>query len=423
MKVLSDNERKITFLGTLIYMFALFSTMPLISIKGYTLYIILLYFIILFVCFFSKKLKLIKIDKIFIIYYISMIITTVGSFFSEVGDDWKVYSIKATINIGCIILIISFLCTQEKYSLTNVFFKGLKMSVKIQIIWCIIQILLYKTMGIDINNLIFVQLLKTTDQASQFKNGTLVCSGLCENAGNLVVILILYFLFNKDLFHKLICIIITFLSGNSTAEIAILICIVLELGFMFTQRVKSNKLKLNNSKVISYIVFIGIALLFILIYHNIIFDQFNLLISRIMAFNDNLQGNSSRVHFLYYSRFSQIFINLSVFKKLFGYGINCSGYPFSYYYNQYVNSVWCVESDYINIILGQGLIGVITYFIWYIQTVFRAAKVNFKYEILFISIAIAGIFYNVQYLWVIMLELFLAVKLKEKIDILHLKKN
>jgi len=443
MKCLYKYVVKSSIFEKIIMLLGFFSTMPLITIGNYTVFIILLYISILYgaILFLNIEIR----DKIILLLFCSSSITLIVTAFSLLPTTWKAQSFKSYINfVAVLVLVCIILKIKDRIKYATSYFKGVIFSVYAQVVWCCLQILLYKIFKIDLNNIIFDKFLHSTTSTSQYKNGDMVCTGLCWNAGNLAPIMIFGYIMCKNIYFKILIVIIAALSDSATTQIGIILCIGFEFIFWLKNNKKENDAKKIIQNAIEWInqnirkekkigkiksdkkrklifsiltLLLSVLVIFVLsVFLKIFYQKFSSLIERFMSAIDNTAGNSSSVHFVYYSKLYYILTKISWPQKIFGLGIGCSGYPFSQFYNQYVNSIWVVESDIVDIILGRGILGFVAFYYWLIRQAQKGKAINKKYTIFFISIIISGIFYNVQFLWVILMELMMGIFIIEKRD-------
>ena len=72
---------------------------------------------------------------------------------------------------------------------------------------------------------------------------------------------------------------------------------------------------------------------------------------------------SANAHIRYFTAYSNVVKNGNVIQFLFGYGTGKAGYTMSKLYGQYVNlKSWVVETDVMNRIYSNGIMGVVIYY-------------------------------------------------------------
>lgn len=76
-----------------------------------------------------------------------------------------------------------------------------------------------------------------------------------------------------------------------------------------------------------------------------------------------------------------------------------------------------MECDVVNILWNKGLLGFILFYGW----LKRGWKINHKYAYAIVAIMVGGIFYNIQYDWVIVLEIIIDIAIYKRIDLFSVK--
>ena len=77
---------------------------------------------------------------------------------------------------------------------------------------------------------------------------------------------------------------------------------------------------------------------------------------------------------------------------------------------------WAVESDVIDILVSRGVFGFFIFYGWIIRIAARGIKTDYRYFVLAVALAAGGITYNIQFDWVILIELMLWLSLKRNVN-------
>ena len=135
-------------------------------------------------------------------------------------------------------------------------------------------------------------------------------------------------------------------------------------------------------------------------------DKVVYLLQRIFGLvNDHGSGDAHR---RYYTEYFNVLDNSSIPQILFGYGIGCSGYPFTEMFGQYGNHAsWAVESDIMNILLSRGIFGFVLYYGMLIFIAIKGFKISYKYLCTTIILIIGGITYNIQFDWLFLINILM----------------
>lgn len=413
MKIKIRNEKSAY--NCFMFIFGMFSTMPILSIFGITMYVwgIVICGLIALLDWIRYGIKISKNTEI---SYIIMSILTCVSYYiciSRMPEKWKNGIGTAFIQfILTLIIYVYFLSLKNKQPLKK-FVYGVYVSSIFQMIWGYAQII-FNYMGKDLNNLVFKNILHmVSDSATQYQFGNLKVSGLCWNAGNLAPLVIFGYVYTNSIYLKILFVILSILSGSRTMMLGILFCLVLETII----RLK-NKGKLSAKKILIFILAAILCVGFILINWNTTILFFNRIAGLLNITNNIKREGSTNTHYFYLSSIIRTTKLNDILSNLFGYGPGCSGYVFSHFYGYYVNSPkWSVECDYVNRLWNYGYFGTLVYYYWYIKNVFLCKKIDSKYIVLFVTLLFEGLFYNITFNWVSLLITFIFILEKENENI------
>ncbi|RQN02448.1 hypothetical protein EHW71_17280 [Clostridium butyricum] len=378
--------------------------------------------ILLVICLFIKMFKnneivINKIDYNYLLIYFVKIFTVIGALYYGWSSSWKKAALVQIIWFTLYAMVCFFQSIFSQKTI-DIFRKGIIISIIIQINWSLFQYILWKINGIDINKLIFSDILGMISEASKFKYGELSVSGLAWHPINMAPILILGYCVFKKWYVRVLIFAIGVITNNSTVLIGLTVCLVLDLFFSFSMK----KIVLKRKHIVSLfiIILVGILVIFKTDIIEKLISNFIFLYERLTGkFYD---GGSTAAHIRYYMSLPDIFRMSSVYKILFGYGDGCSGYVMGTLFNQYTDiGSWAIECDIVNILVSNGLIGFIFFYYWLFKIAISGKKIDKYYFIFIISIIICGVTYNVQYDWVIVLEMFLAFSIKLNYNFFSLK--
>lgn len=395
----------------------LFSSMPLFEILGVGVYawlVILFSLIVILTGRFrvSKQLP-------FLLYLIFASVSCMISMLSDLPGTYFKDNINAFLNL-LLIFILGGSALERSETISDRVVSGIKLAAKLQAVWIIIQFISYRYFGIDINHVIFNTLLGIREQTSQYKATGYIPTGLCWNAGGIAAALIIGFSMESRLVWRLII----FLSGILTQSRTILIgfCVLILSEFLAYSR---HKKFLDKAKLVVSKHRVGIISLAAMVLVAIFLTDFGALISSAaqglidkVLFGLSLNGGyghaSTAAHAGYYLNLPALLSCMNIINLLFGYGLNCSGFPYTNLTGQYAQvSSWCVESDPVNTLLSSGILGLVAFYAWMGSLVYRCWKRDKNKEIalVIITLAFIGIFYNVQsvlYSWLVLAEIALA---------------
>lgn len=394
---------------TLSYFMLIWGTigaMPIINFFSITAYVWCLMLVPLaVVCHYSGNIRLNqwRVEPNFLILIILMLLSySICSI--RMPNAWTQSLNTSFVQFLFFIATYYIFATSHNVKYLSYYVKGVYYSSVIQMVWCYIQFGMYK-INIDINNIVFRDLLHMiTESASQFQYGTIKLSGMCWNSGNIAPLFLFGFVYTKDVKIKILFAVISFLSGSRTLMIGIMVCMAISF-LQYLKSVKKEKRKKISKLIVSMI---GVTLVIIPIIVKT-WDSLSLYIGDIMnrlniLENVNSEGSSS-VHLGYYTKYLDIVKNNSMIENLFGFGPECSGYPYSTYFNQYTDIIgaWRVESDFMNRLWAYGHVGFFAYYYWYLKNAFHCIKKDYRFFPLFVSLLIEGITYNITFNWTFLL--------------------
>ncbi len=399
------------------FLVGLFSSMPLFEIFGIGVYAWLVILLTLGILL-TRQFR-VSSQLPFVLFSIVSLISFIISILSNLPGTYLKDNINAFINLA-LILIVSGSALERSGTMSDKVVSGIKLAAKIQAIWIIIQYILYNFFGMDINHVIFNLLLGISEQTSQYKATGYIPTGLCWNAGGIAAALIIGFSLESGLAWRLIIVISGILTQSRTILIGF--CLLLLGEFLFFS--KNNNL-LSKIKLSVRRCRVGIVVLAVVMLGAMLLTDFGALAGSVahdilnkVLFSLSLNGGyghaSTAAHAGYYLNLPSLLSSMGILNLLFGYGLNCSGFPYTNLTGQYAQvSSWCVESDPVNTLLSTGLFGLITFYAWIGYLIYRCWKRDNNKEtaLILITIAVIGIFYNVQsvlYSWLILAEIALA---------------
>ena len=370
--------------------------------------IILLSLIIVSVLGLHIKINKYNCNPLFYLMYVCMILTLCLSVAFPIGTIW----IKQEyIQFFWISFYVLFYLLASAYSDSQIliFYKGFIIGSVIQLLWEIIQYLIYTIAGIDINMTFF----STFYSRSYMKEGGFGASGLAWHPSNLAPLLVVLFWTTNNWYLKAAVIVASILSNNSTVIICVFVCLFINIIL-----VKKEKVQIKKRSII--FAFIAVVMLVVLLFKtnllSITNDRVSFIYQRL--FGGYYDGGSTDAHIRYYTSIPTVVMKFPLIKILFGFGEGCSGFVMTSLFGQYSNTgAWALECDVVNILWNKGIIGFVLFYGWLTSIIRRGWKINHKYSYILIAIIVGGIFYNIQYDWVIILEIILDIAIYKRIDL------
>jgi hypothetical protein len=389
-----ETNKVSAFIQGLSFMIGLFATMPLVKIMGYSLYLWLVAVALVLV---FARIRLAAHDLFLLL---SIAITFCLSYLS-LDHSYRVVERNNFIEIFAVILLGCALSGYRHSSFTKSIVSGVVFASKLQVVWILGQILCWTMFSLDLNDLTFRRLLHVDGPVSQFKASGFVATGFCWNAGGIVACLILGFLLEKNIAWRIAILVAGVLTQSSTVIIGLLLCVI----YALYKRIFKNGKPFDRNKgyigvSVCAVALAGAFVLYLSVqplhkYINTILDFVKWRFSGLFNASQGLDS-SSAAHFAYYINLPALFSRMSVKQILFGYGINCSGLPYTVLTKQYYGKpAWMVESDPVNTLLGIGIVGFAA-FAWWMYEQFKAAYKHTESAFaILVILVICGFFYNV----------------------------
>lgn len=402
------KDGKINVLKLVIAMMLLTSSMMVLQIAGQTFFLLLQIVLCIYMFLISKR---VVFENNFFILFI-VIESVIGMAFSIISEMPLSYK-KGSVYMTGLLIIMYFASAYVIYLLDydKIDMNFIKLCIKaifvIQMHWTIVQYILYAVASIDINNSIFVEMLGMVEEASAYKVGNyFMPSGFCWHPSVLVPIVVLsYFMFDSY-YLKILTILTAFLCRNSTALICILVCIGVSVAKYIIDILRIRRMKRNVLILCIVMATVGLGVAYATGILDMVIDKIVYLIQRIFGLvNDHGSGDAHR---RYYTEYFNVLEFSSVPQIIFGYGIGCSGYPFTEMFGQYGNHAsWAVESDIMNILLSRGILGFVLYYGMLLFIAIKGFKISYKYLCATIILIIGGITYNIQFDWLFLINIFM----------------
>lgn len=414
---LSIHTYKYSLPDYLIYIMVATSSFLVFNVKGHELLMILQFLFCIVMAFYYKKLFFIK-NALVNAVFIGMVLTFCSALLNPVQLSYTKTAVYMTVVMIPVYFSTAYVTEylRDHPSKWEVIRNALKLMCLVQIVWCFIQFMLYKVFLFDLNQFCFVDTLHLVESATFFKgNLEFMPSGLCWHPIIMAPILILaYFLFNH-IVMKIVVLLEAMLIGNATVLIVVLLCIFMDLvrsGLRILRKGRVRKVIL-----ISIIAAAAVFLILLLFTHLLdpVWEKLSLLLERIVGASGD---ESTEAHIRYYSGYPLVVQNSSILQFFFGYGEGCSGYPYGMMYDQYrYLSSWAVETDVMNILVSRGVIGFLLFYGFLAQIAVRGRKIDYRYVFFVICIIVGGITYNVQFSWLVFVELLMTAAISDGISL------
>ena len=410
--------------GLLIYLMVLFSSLVLFQFGGRTwfLYLQILFCIIMVVS--TKKVRILPYQMINSIF-LWMIVSAISGYVGNTVESYKKAAVIMALFMVPMYFSVSYLhgLIKKNANYLTLIVKALKCMCLLQLFWIPFQYIAYNFAGLDINKILFSDMLHFTEKTSFIRSWVYYPSGFTHHSAVLASLFVLAFFLFENLPIRILILIDSIICGNSTAFVGVVIALAMTIGFKVFDRQRNRRMKIK----LQTILFCGIAL----IVGFYLFNRFsikNVLVERILYLWGRLFGNqiddSTSAHLQYFNDYFTVVKNGSLMQTLLGCGEGCSGYYISTMYNRYTSlGNWSIECDIVNIALCRGIIGFIIYYVFLVYIAIKGFKLDKRYFIVMISIIIQGFGYNVQWDYVFFVEIILFFTIKLGINFFEIDKE
>lgn len=401
-----------------IFIIVFFSTFMLVQFGIFDFFLCLQIVFFLVHIVITRRLRITR-DRTIISLYCIWILSTLLCLVSDIPLSYKKNSIIAIVFLVPTFFTISF---YERYIKSERFVayikKALTLTCVLQVLLCFVQFFLYRVAHIDLNQLVFSDIFHMVENPSQYKLGVFHPSGMCWHSAFMAPVVIIAFIVCDSYLIKILAIIDAVICNNATAMIGICVCLGLTGMFSIIDLLKreSKIVRKRTFIVASLIVVAIIPILFCTDIVPVVCDKIVDIYGR--ATGAVYDGGSANAHIRYFTAYPNVVKNGSIIQFLFGYGTGNSGYTMSKLYGQYAElKSWVVETDVMDQIYSNGIIGFVLYYKFLLYIAIKGCKLNRKYFILIASIIFAGITYNIKFDWVLFVEFLLYLTIKFKVDL------
>ena len=213
----------------LYFLLGLVSTMQILALFGFSLSTVVTGLVIVYAAaewYFNRSFSFEYKWIILLLAVFDLITTVVALLSGTLLDGYTKRAITSFIQIALILLVVGIRRTEERVpNHTDWFFRGFDLSCKIQLVWCFLQLVLFKLFEVDLNSVVFGYSAET----SQYRNGDLACTGLHWHAANMMPVLVYLYFSVKKHWWKLPVLFIAYETHSATILIAAFGCVGLDI--------------------------------------------------------------------------------------------------------------------------------------------------------------------------------------------------
>lgn len=365
-----DIEKKVLFIAVFL------SSMTGAQFMGVSLAkISLIPFELMLLSRFSLKIRISKVQRMMIGWYVITIFSCMLSFLYSVNLDGFTSKIMNLIIQIVIMYIPITLLIGKTENIGKKFIDCIVITAKINTAWALVQFICWYGMRIDINDLIFNGVLKgvlgTRWTCWMYETGSLAIrvSGFNYDTAYLSVLLIFGVIFEKKWLWKTTFLAVSFLTMSRSGIITV------SLFYLFLLVKVVCRKKINYRKLLYSILGGGIIVglsVYLISSNTYVQYQINLVFQRMINITSGGTVGTTR-HILYPIAALKVWFNdYNIIQKIFGIGprVGGAGFAISTSLNNFIgltdymnSSAWAVECDIAEILLGNGVLGMMIYMI------------------------------------------------------------
>lgn len=411
-------SEKRTNLDYLMLLWGCVSAMPIVSFMHITVFVWGMFAFLFFLTFsiFNKGyisgLKTLEFS--YILFFAVSVLSSIYSLISLPSVWLEGWGNRMIQYIICFIFYITFIGSRKTKLVKN-FVDGVFISAVIQLFWGYAQYILYTIAKVDLNRVVFVNLLhmlRSGDTASHLTDGGIKVSGMCWNAGNFAPLVLFGFVYAKNIYLKVLFLIMALLCGSRTALIGVGTYLALLVIIHFKSIYQKAK-----KKVVSIIVISLGLIICVVSFSGLIVSYIDKVQETLYSIINYTENGSSMTHLGYFLEIPQILKHNSILHNLIGYGHGCSGIVYPKYPNALSGERWTAECDPVNYLWSYGIIGFALYYVWLVRNILNVKRINKDASLFFVAFMVEGLGYNVTWDWMKLLMISLFVLYRNRCDV------
>ena len=354
-------------------------------------------YIMLIVCFLIKsrmKIYLNKSKKVLIAFCILITCQSLITYITD-ANHLSMEALILTVKMVVIALGVSlFVDDKQMRNNSRIFLKALYVNTIIQMIWSWLERILYEVCQFRLNDFVFGDIfgIESSHPLTFIQHGEIRPSGFSWEPANLAMVMVFGYILSRNIKIKVLFVISMLISSSATGMILIGAVVVFDIiyNILITKKIKIEKKYISR--------YIGIALL-ILASLFVIALTTDVMSNTIMRFVNIFTGNadsSSNRHIAYYFESIDIIKKGNIFEALFGHGTYMAGHIYTTQlgiYKWLVDTLWNPETDFVTLLIGNGIIGCIGYYYLSITILKNKIKDNYNEFFIVMMVLVGGITY------------------------------
>lgn len=370
----------------------------------------------------NTKIKLHQEKKMLLLWFGFIIISSSLNYIVS-SSPLEGYKTVLLLNIAqTLIFLIPILLEIGEFD--NIFEKTKKyilIIAKINCIWCIIQFIAWYIFSFDFNHFFFIDLLHglfgDREWTASYNDSIAVAirpTGLNHDPAFLSILLVFGFVLTKSKFWKYFFFIGTLLAISRVGIVTIIFIAIYE-------KYKTGLMRIRMKTILSgsfFILLVGVSSFYVYNNNEFVNNQVNKVIGRMAAITSKNSNDGTNRHVMYFPAAIMTSLELPFHNAILGVGPRTGGNAFimTEAYKPFFElnpgmkkDTWAIECDPAELLLGMGLIGFGLYYS-IMFCLIRKYKKDIQSQMIFTTIIIFGVMYDVSMHPLITLLLIMAVQ-------------
>ena len=367
----------------------------------------------------------------FVNFLLISIVLSIAASVISLPEKWIVSSIKSLVKYIFVFSTIFWLLDNKRLKdAKNYFLRGFYYGAIVQMVWGYLQFILFFLKGIEFNTIIFGKILgigeiggtKIVWDSYVAAGGLTVLrmKGIGWEAANFSLTMVLGFILARSLKKSSIikCLfVVSILLCTSRSGWVAFAAVIIAILFKKVLIANKNKEKRKKRYLEYLIILIFLATAVIILGEKIFTIIMGMLHNLRSSLDTSDARSSSSLHISYYTNLFKMLSGENIFNILLGNGYFSAGYIASMNikaFSEGINNIgWNPESDFITLILGNGLLGCIGYYGFCIFGIIKH-KLN-DYALMIIAIVVMGITYlTIRGTWSLLIIAFSITAIQNK---------
>lgn len=333
---------------------------------------------------------------------------------------WIINSINLTAKLEVYVLGLIILFSADSLNvLRKYFFKGLYYGCIAQLVWAAFQALFWYGIGININEIVFGNILNVgngeVSWTGNILGGVILrLTGFSWEPANFALVALIGLILSETKKMKVLFALAIICAYSKTGLLCLLVLVAIKSVQYCVSWIDKKKISVSNNEIVATVILTFVLGILCMVFDEWIIKFINTLAEGInnlyiaIVTEESISGN---IHKMYYLYLPDIFNVTDIMQVLFGYGTFSAGYPYALYniipYG--MDGAWNPESDFVTIVVGNGILGASLYYMIVIKNIFSNNSTQYRY--ISTAILVCGITYLfTRGTWSLLILLFMSIE-------------